>query len=565
MADNMDVPPALSTPATHIFEDDVSPAQHLPARLHSPEQIHIRYEIDRTVAEIKQGRWKRIALQFPDCMLPDAPNVFQRLSRQLNGRQRNDGGYVNSDTNSSPLTSDQSLHTVDDLGQHKLFILGDTSYGACCVDEVAAEHVNADVVVHYGRACLSPTAKLPVIHIFTHQSLAIDPLLEHFKSVYSNHDQSIILMSDVTYASHLQHIGTTLKNQGYSSIFTTDVVHDPSSPIPNRTIPECVGQSPEKLREWRLFHVSEPPEALLLTLASRVSDIHIYSTESITTTQGAGVSSVSSKVALRRRYALLTSVSTAAIFGILINTLSVRNYLEIVEHVKSCINAAGKKSYTFVVGKINAAKVANFSEIGAWVVVGCWESSLVDNKDFWKPIITPFELELALASDQERIWTGEWQSDFQKILEDAGRGTGDGDLVHANKPIEGSAADLDHRDYDSESESAPPEFDLRTGRYVSHSRPMQARLNLAGSSSPNSNSQIGGSALAVRTKGGMVSIGNQASPGADFLRSNRTWQGLGSDFEIGYDLAEVSDSVTMEEGRSGLPRGYLSAHSVTQT
>jgi diphthamide biosynthesis enzyme Dph1/Dph2-like protein len=24
------------------------------------------------------------------------------------------------------------------------------------VDEVAAEHINADVVVHYGRACLSP-------------------------------------------------------------------------------------------------------------------------------------------------------------------------------------------------------------------------------------------------------------------------------------------------------------------------------------------------------------------------------------------------------------------------
>lgn len=27
---------------------------------------------------------------------------------------------------------------------------------SCCVDEVAAEHINADVVVHYGRACLSP-------------------------------------------------------------------------------------------------------------------------------------------------------------------------------------------------------------------------------------------------------------------------------------------------------------------------------------------------------------------------------------------------------------------------
>ena len=26
---------------------------------------------------------------------------------------------------------------------------------SCCIDEVAAEHVNADLIIHYGRACLS--------------------------------------------------------------------------------------------------------------------------------------------------------------------------------------------------------------------------------------------------------------------------------------------------------------------------------------------------------------------------------------------------------------------------
>lgn len=27
---------------------------------------------------------------------------------------------------------------------------------SCCVDEVAAQHVDADFVVHYGHTCLSP-------------------------------------------------------------------------------------------------------------------------------------------------------------------------------------------------------------------------------------------------------------------------------------------------------------------------------------------------------------------------------------------------------------------------
>lgn len=36
------------------------------------------------------------------------------------------------------------------------YILADTSYGSCCVDEVAAEHVDAHAIIHFGNACLSP-------------------------------------------------------------------------------------------------------------------------------------------------------------------------------------------------------------------------------------------------------------------------------------------------------------------------------------------------------------------------------------------------------------------------
>jgi diphthamide biosynthesis protein 2 len=74
-----------------------------------------------------------------------------------------------------------------------------------------------------------------------------------------------------------------------------------------------------------------------------------------------------------------------------------------ISRVQRLISDSGKKSYLFVVGKINPAKVANFSEIGGWVVVGCWESSLIDSRDFYKPIITPFELDLALKRDDDSM------------------------------------------------------------------------------------------------------------------------------------------------------------------
>lgn len=38
----------------------------------------------------------------------------------------------------------------------KLYVMADTTYGSCCVDEVGAAHVNAECVIHYGHTCLSP-------------------------------------------------------------------------------------------------------------------------------------------------------------------------------------------------------------------------------------------------------------------------------------------------------------------------------------------------------------------------------------------------------------------------
>ena len=39
-------------------------------------------------------------------------------------------------------------------------------------------------------------------------------------------------------------------------------------------------------------------------------------------------------------------------------------YLHIIEQLKEVIRAAGKKSYTLVMGRPNSAKLANFPEVG---------------------------------------------------------------------------------------------------------------------------------------------------------------------------------------------------------
>ncbi|OQO13402.1 hypothetical protein B0A48_01630 [Cryoendolithus antarcticus] len=569
--------PILSTPVDDRFEPIASPISA--GSTLSDEQLYVQYEIHRTVREIRDGRWRSIGLQFPDSMMVDAPRVSDSLSRELRrickkdtladpkatpSRDKAAGSAesIASEVGTSDVarTSQPSESTEEDQ-EHYLTILGDTSYGACCVDEIAAEHVDADVVVHYGRSCLSPTARLPVIYVFTSPPLDLEAAVAAFKRTYSDVQEKVILMADVPYQSHIPTLAQRLCDEGYGNLFATDILHNPGSALPNRTVPEDVQSDPEALKAYSVFHVLHPPNSLLLILSSRVKAIHTLTTATSSANPEVLVSNTS--VLLRRRYALLTSISTAPILGLLINTLSVKNYLAALAHCQDLITRAGKKSYTFVVGKLNAAKLANFAEIEGWVIIGCWESSLVDSGEFYKPVITPFELEVALQGDGKRQWGGEWVGDFGGLLSRDraavdNTNADDGPGYVADTEDGGVGSSSAHWE-DEESDDEPPEFDLRTGKYVSRSRPMGRPKPVAAASSQSSDGAAApSSALIQRAKGDVATVNGVTSPGAEFLRSRRTWTGLGSDERIAYERDADGKIVGagMEQGREGVARGY---------
>ncbi|MCJ1448018.1 MAG: Diphthamide biosynthesis protein 2 [Stictis urceolatum] len=565
MVDAPQVAPVLSTPDTHIFGKGGQLVD--PKITPTKGELDTKYEIQRTISEIKSNRWKKIALQFPDHLLPDAPRVYRSLQDGLKGASSQVSDISRLEVKSVEQDQPQKVAQLSELETdhpETLAILGDTSYGSCCVDEVAAQHVSADAVVHYGRACLSPTSHLPALHIFTVEPLSLDTVISSFTSTYLDKDAQIILTSDVTYASHLPGLTSILQESGYTSLYTTEIIHSPTSAIPNRTVPTS---DASLLKSHSLFHIGHPPQSLLLTLASRLYQIHIYDPHHAHSSHPSSSpsSSVSSTtaLALRRRYALLTRLSRASIIGILINTLSVHAYLSALASIQELISKAGKKYYVFVVGKLNAAKIANFAEVGAWVVVGCWESSLVESGEFEKPVVVPWELELALRGDEERVWTGEWRGDFGGVLEgyesrerDHGMdGRENVGVSEVGDGVMGEDQAVDSRELDSEEESEPPEFDLRTGKYVQYSKPMQHKTSTSEATTAGTNGTEGKAehSLIRRAKGDLARIGGEISPGAEFLRGKRTWRGLGSDFEIAY---ENDDGPVVKMGRSGIARGY---------
>jgi diphthamide biosynthesis protein 2 len=235
--------------------------------------------------------------------------------------------------------------------------------------------------------------------------------------------------------------------------------------------------------------------------------------------------------------------------GIVVGTLSSAGYLSVIKRLRSIISAAGKKSYTFVMGKPNPAKLANFPECEVFVLVACPQTALLDSKEYLSPVITPFEAELAFS--QKRAWTGEYRLDFSGLAGDQGLEAGNGGV----------------QEVDSEDEEEEPRFSLISGAYesgsvVRGSQEGETSSAVALVSNDVRALQVSEGARALTTFGGRKHEGG-AKSGAEYLVSKRTYQGLSVPQymrqENGTQAGGSEKStpvVTVVKGRSGRAAGY---------
>ncbi|WLF80227.1 Diphthamide biosynthesis protein 2 [Lodderomyces elongisporus] len=461
-------------------------------------------ETDKDTSTSKgKPKFRHITLQFPDDLIADSASIVYYLQKKLN--------LNNSDSD-----------------QQKIWVLADTSYSACCVDEVAAEHVGSDLVVHFGDACLNDVAKLSAIYVLGKPSIDEEQVLSQFRSRYSKEDR-VILMADAPHTYILSNLKQKLSNE-YEQIEIADlknaniVDYQPSSAEHmnfNRTL------SVQEVSDYHLFHITVPEAPRLLQLTTNFASVTTYDPGNNQMSQGPFPN-------LMRRYKLVHVARSSGTIGILVNTLSLTNTKLLINTIKDRIKAAGKKHYIFVVGKPNVAKLANFESIDVWCILGCDHSGIVidQNNEFYKPIITPYELLLGLSD--ELSWTGKWVTDYQSVIE------------NYQEEITRGASNDDEEDNDGDASSdEEPEFDPVTGTFVSTSRPLR-QLNHLTIQNDDSNELVKRSANAI-------AIRNTVSTSAMFLQQ-RQWTGLGSDLASNNDKSD--EGSVLEEGRRGIARGY---------
>jgi diphthamide biosynthesis protein 2 len=136
-------------------------------------------------------------LQFPDDLLVDAADVCWEFEIALNNSNNNEQALV--------------------------FVLGDTTFAPCCIDAIAAQHLEADCVVHYGHACLSPCQDIPVLYSFGRQQLSTRVCVEAVvaevevkkqKKESDSDVQRLLVLYQVCYHHFMEEMETSLREQG---------------------------------------------------------------------------------------------------------------------------------------------------------------------------------------------------------------------------------------------------------------------------------------------------------------------------------------------------------------
>ena len=360
-----------------------------------------------------------IALQLPDSLLCYSASLINVLYHQLHD-----------------IPTNNQLDCLQD-SKHKfnIFILGDTSYGACCIDTVNTAHLSHHaLIIHYDMACFSGVSdQYNILYVFGKKQLEMDKLTEQLITHRDSQADAIkytVIFFDQCYSHYIHLLTQQLHSRNilYNDQLSTDnttksqyivatIESQPSTLQSNQyyitgylyTLP-----SHTTIDQCECIWIGSNDCALYINLLLNYNSSTFYTYCTVDNTIQCGRTNISRLLA--RRYYLIEKAKNCTRIGIIIASVSMTHYYDILQSIKSLLRKHNKKYYVINIGKINESKLGNYSNfIDIYVIISCPLQCIIDTKQFYHDIITPYELQLSLDSNIQ--WTGKYNTAASVVLD----------------------------------------------------------------------------------------------------------------------------------------------------
>lgn len=315
------------------------------------------FEVYKTIWRIKKAGATIVALQFPEGLLMFATTLSDIIER-----------YAGAET----------------------MIMGDVTYGACCIDDFSARALGADFLVHYGHSCLVPVdaTNIPTLYIFV--DIKIDS--QHFLDTVRHNlpkGSRLALVSTIQFVATLQECCVQLAGE-------YEVKMPQARPLSPGEILGCT--SPKVVDCDALVYLGDGRfhlESIMISNPelpayrydpySKIFSVEKYETE---------------RMHAVRQNAIQTA-SSAKKFGLILGTLGRQGSPVVLERLEKQLKAANKEHVVVLLSEIFPEKLALFNTVDAWIQVSCPRLSIDWGYAFNKPLLSPYEANVAL---QQTTW-----------------------------------------------------------------------------------------------------------------------------------------------------------------
>ncbi|ERM94342.1 hypothetical protein AMTRI_Chr04g252350 [Amborella trichopoda] len=315
-------------------------------------------EIPKSIWRIRQAGAKCVALQFPDGLLMYA------------------------------LIISDILETFAEV--EECFILGDVTYGACCVDDFTATALGAELLIHYGHSCLVPIdiSDIPCLYIFVDITIDSNHLVETIKH---NFDPSV----KIALAGTIQF--STAINAAQAALITDF----PSVAVPQAkplSAGEVLGCTSPKLPKGAADVVVFVADGRFHLEAFMIANPGVKAFRYDPYLKVMILEKYDHKSMREARKNAILQARGAKMWGLLLGTLGRQGNPRILMHFEKRLAEKGLECMVILMSELSPSKLALFGEsIDAWVQIACPRLSIDWGEAFDKPLLTPFEAEVALG------------------------------------------------------------------------------------------------------------------------------------------------------------------------
>ncbi|XP_071753246.1 2-(3-amino-3-carboxypropyl)histidine synthase subunit 1 [Centroberyx gerrardi] len=325
------------------------------------------FEIHKTVWRVRQANAKRVALQLPEGLQMFACVIADIIER-----------FTEADT----------------------IIMGDVTYGACCVDDFTARALGADFMVHYGHSCLIPidsTAGIKMLYVFVDIQMDNAHFLDTVKFNFPP-GHSLALVSTIQFVAALQAVSAALRPE-------YEVLVPQCRPLSPGEILGCT--SPRLERHVNAIIYLGDGRFHLESIMIANPDIPAYRYDPYSKVFSREY--YDHKAMRASRLQAIDKASSAERWGLILGSLGRQGSPKVLEHLEAKLKSLGRSFTRVLLSEIFPSKLDLMSDVDAWVQIACPRLSIDWGTAFSKPLLSPYEAAVAL---QQVGWQETYPMDF---------------------------------------------------------------------------------------------------------------------------------------------------------